>query len=43
MPDVSGFAQDGTAALCDTRWATLAGHERLLLGGPPALSMREMA
>ena len=43
MPDMSGFAQDGTAALCDTRWATLAGHERLLLGGPPALSMREMA
>ena len=39
----NGAAPDGTAIPCGAQWATLAGHEHLLLGGPPVLSMREMA
>ena len=39
----NGAAHDGTAVPNDIQWATLAGHERLLLGGVPTLSMREMA
>ena len=39
----NGAAPDGTAIPCGAQWATLAGHEHLLLGGPPGLSMREMA
>ncbi len=39
----SGVAPDGTAVRGDDQWAPLAAHERMLLGGVPALSMREMA
>ena len=39
----TGAVPDGTAVPSDAQWATLAAHERLLLGGVPTLSMREMA